>query len=278
MTTAIVLTSTFPRHRFVVNRLTEALDVLGVWQEQKSFRPEQYAQTAEDELVIAHHFRDRDASEERYFATDFQMQLSRSALCRKVAADGCNEVGELETMRGLAPDVVLVFGTGILRPALLDAFDGRILNLHLGLSPYYRGAGTNFWPLVNREPEYVGATIHYLDTGIDTGPIVAHVRPGIRRKDGPHDIGNRTIIAATAIFAEAALAHHRHGLATVPQSGVGRLFQRKQFNADAVRQLHRQFETGMIDEYLKNKIDRDARLALVALTTPGISLLGPEAR
>jgi methionyl-tRNA formyltransferase len=269
MTKAIVLTSTFPRHRFVVNRLTEALDVVGVWQEQKSFSPEQYAQTVEDEMVIARHFRDRDASEERYFAADHQMRLGASSICRRIAPDGCNEVAQIETMRRLAPDVVLVFGTGILRRALIDAFDRRILNLHLGLSPYYRGAGTNFWPLVNREPEYVGATIHYLDDGIDTGPIAAHVRPDIRPEDGPHDIGNRTIIAATAIFAEAALAHHRAGLVAVPQVSAGRLYQRKHFSADAVRQLRRQFETGMIDEYLQNKAARDARLALVELTTAG---------
>ena len=80
-------------------------------------------------------------------------------------------------MAAARPDVVLVFGTGILREPLLSAFDGRIINIHLGLSPYYRGAGTNFWPLVNREPEYVGATIHYLDAGIDTGPIISHARP-----------------------------------------------------------------------------------------------------
>lgn len=266
MTTAIVLTSTFPRHRFVVNRLTEALDVLGVWQEEKSFRPERYAQTAEDEMVIARHFQDRDDSEARYFTADHRLWLNASALCRNVAPGGCNEAGEIEMMRRLAADVVLVFGTGILKRSLIDAFDGRILNLHLGLSPYYRGAGTNFWPLVNREPEYVGATIHYLDAGIDTGPIVAHVRPDIRtEEDGAHDIGNRTIRAAAAIFAEAAVAHHRHGLATVPQTGVGRLYQRKHFSADAVRQLRRQFETGMIAEYLKQKAERDARVPLIAM-------------
>jgi phosphoribosylglycinamide formyltransferase 1 len=269
MTTAVVLTSTFPRHHFVVNRLTEALDLLGVWQEEKSFKPERYAETSEDEMVIARHFRDRDASEARYFADDHRMRLDARSICRAVAPGGCNELGEIETMRRLAPDVVLVFGTGILKRALIDAFDGRILNLHLGLSPYYRGAGTNFWPLVNREPEYVGATIHCLDAGIDTGPIIAHVRPDIRKGDDPHDIGNRTIIAAVAVFREAAAAHHGPGLATVPQSGAGRLYQRKQFGADAVRQLRRQFETGMIDEYLQNKAARDARLELVELRTAG---------
>ena len=64
-------------------------------------------------------------------------------------------------MKACTPDVVLVCGTGILREELINLFPGHIINIHLGLSPYYRGAGTNFWPLVNREPEYLGATIHY---------------------------------------------------------------------------------------------------------------------
>jgi folate-dependent phosphoribosylglycinamide formyltransferase PurN len=266
MTTALILTSTFPRHRFVVNRVAEQLDVVGVWQEEKSFTPERYARSAEDERIIARHFEARDVSESEYFGGDVQLRLGSSARSRRVTADGCNQNAEIEMMRRLAPDVVLVFGTGILRRPLIDAFEGRILNLHLGLSPYYRGAGTNFWPLVNREPEYVGATVHYLDAGIDTGPIVAHVRPEIRREDGPHDIGNRTISAAADLLAEAAAVHHHHGLAMVPQAGAGRLYQRKHFGADAVRQLYQQFERGMIDEYLQHKAERDTRLTLVTLT------------
>ena len=104
---------------------------------------------------------------------------------------------------------MLVFGTSLLKQPIIDMFPGRIINIHLGLSPYYRGAGTNFWPLVNGEPEYCGATIHFLDAGVDTGPIIAHVRPTLRSEDGPHDIGNKTIVAAAEALATIALAHAR---------------------------------------------------------------------
>jgi methionyl-tRNA formyltransferase len=158
---------------------------------------------------------------------------------------------------------VLVFGTGILREPLLTAFGGRIINIHLGLSPYYRGAGTNFWPLVNREPEYVGATIHYLDAGIDTGPMLAHARPTVARGDGPHDIGNKTIVAAADTLLRAAAAHVAGTALPVPQWSGGRFYQRKDFSADAVRRMSRNFETGMIDEYLTARASRDAALRLV---------------
>lgn len=258
---AIVLTSTMRRHQFVANRLGDSLDVAGVWQEQKSFAPMKYAASPDDETVIGRHFEARDLSEERYFAD----HASLRAPGRRLPPGGCNDVGEIDAMRQLEPDVVLVFGTSLLKQPLIDTFPGRIINIHLGLSPYYRGAGTNFWPLVNGEPEYCGATIHFLDAGVDTGPIIAHVRPEIRRGDGPHDIGNKTIVAAADALAAAALAHGCATVRSVPQTGGGRVYKRADFSADAVRRLEMNFANGMIDEYLRHQHARDAMLSLVSL-------------
>lgn len=258
---AIVLTSTMRRHQFVANTLAARLDVVQVWQEEKAFEPMRYAQSPDDETVITRHFAARDTSEDAYFA-------DHAVLCapgRGVDRGGVNAPEEIQRMRACRPDVVLVFGTSLLKPALIDAFPGRILNIHLGLSPYYRGAGTNFWPLVNREPEYCGATIHVLDAGVDAGPILAHVRPEIRRADGPHDIGNRTIAAAAEAMADAARAHAAAPLRGVPQAGEGRVYRRADFSADAVRRLYANFDGGMIDEYLRDRAARDARVSLVGL-------------
>jgi methionyl-tRNA formyltransferase len=260
---AIVLTSTYLRHRFVANRLAETLDVVGVWQEEKSFMPERYAAGAEDEAVIAEHFTARDASEALFFEEHQSLRLRGGARLRMGAPGLVNDADEIAEMSALSPDVVLVFGTGLLGGGIIQRFAGRILNLHLGLSPYYRGAGTNFWPLVNREPEFVGATIHYLDAGIDTGPIIAHARPAVSITDGPHEIGNKAIAAGADALVRATLAHAAGTVASIPQSGKGRLYQRKDFSAEAVRTLRRNFATGMIAEYLANKSERDARLQLV---------------
>jgi folate-dependent phosphoribosylglycinamide formyltransferase PurN len=258
---AILLTSTFRRHNFVANRLAEACDLTGVWQEEKSFYPERYARNDDEERLIQDHFARRDASEEQYFAA--HASVSDALNHRRVPPGGCNDAAEVQSMAALHPDVVFVFGTGILKERVLSAFGGRMINIHLGLSPYYRGAGTNFWPLVNREPEYVGATIHYLDEGIDRGPILAHARPAIASGDGPHDLGNKTIVAAVDAAVAAARAHIAATAHAVPQWRSGRLYQRKQFNADAVKRLYRNFETGVIDEYLAHRAQRDAALRLI---------------
>jgi len=259
---AILLTSTFGRHVYVARTVATNCDLVGMWQEEKSFRPQRYARNAADEAVIQRHFDARDKSEARYFAKMFAA-LRPSATLRRVAAGSISNPDEVALMAALRPDVVLVFGTGLLREPLLSEFEGRMINIHLGLSPYYRGAGTNFWPLVNREPEYVGATIHYIDEGIDTGSIICHTRPTLERTDGPHDLGNKAIVAAAEALLRAAAAHVAGAARAVPQSGGGRLYQRKDFNADAVRTLYRNFETGMLDEYLANRRARDAAVQLI---------------
>lgn len=261
---AVLLTSTFPRHAWVASDLARRLDLVGVWQEAKTFVPERYAASDNDERVIRDHFAGRDAAEARDFG-DGEPQLAAGATRRVVAPNACSSDEEVSRMLTLKPDVGLVFGTGILKGAVLDAFRGRLINIHLGLSPYYRGAGTNFWPLVNREPEFVGATIHYIDEGIDTGPMLAHVRPEMRADDGPHEIGNRTIVAASAALARAAALHVEGRLSPVAQTGEGRLYMRKHFNAAAVTQMYDHFRTGMIAEYLADRAGRDRALSLVEL-------------
>lgn len=246
---------------YVANSLASRLEVACVWREQKAFDPLKYAASDEDACVIRLHFADRDASEEAYFTG----ATGVGPPSRQVAAGGCNDPDEIAVMRRFEPDVVLVFGTGLLKRPMIDSFPGRIINIHLGLSPYYRGAGTNFWPLVNGEPEYCGATIHFLDAGVDTGPIIAHVRPDIRAGDGPHDIGNKAIVAAARALGDAALALGAGGVDAVAQTGEGCVYKRADFSAAAVRRLYTNFETGMIANYLRNKAARDALLSLVVM-------------
>jgi phosphoribosylglycinamide formyltransferase 1 len=259
---AVVLTSTMRRHQFVANTIAERMDVC-VWQEEKSFEPLRYADSEEDEATIARHFDARDASEKAHFS-GHERVVVRST---RVGPGGCNDPSEIDAMRRMRPDVVLVFGTGLLKQPLIDAFPGNIINIHLGLSPYYRGAGTNFWPLVNGEPEYCGATIHFLDAGVDSGPVIEHVRPDIRGADGPHDIGNKTIVVAAHALAAAAIAHVQAPLRGVAQTGGGRVYKRGDFSASAVNRLYANFSEGMIDNYLRNRAARDAKLALVGTKT-----------
>ena len=67
--------------------------------------------------------------------------------------------------------VVLAGYMQILTPAFLDRFDGRILNVHPSLLPAFPGAHAVADALAHGV-KVTGATVHFVDEGVDTGAIV----------------------------------------------------------------------------------------------------------
>ena len=85
-------------------------------------------------------------------------------------------VGSLESpeavqrIRDLAPDIAVHAGAGLLRRDLLEVPRMGTLNAHMGILPHYRGTNVTEWACFSGDP--VGCSVHLIDEGIDTGPIV----------------------------------------------------------------------------------------------------------
>ena len=99
-----------------------------------------------------------------------------------------NEINKIK------PNLIVSFGCSLIKDPLLKKYKKKFLNIHLGLSPYYRGSATNFWPFVNNELQFVGVSFLRIDDGIDTGPIIHQIRPDFELGDTIHDVGNKLII------------------------------------------------------------------------------------
>ncbi|EGR0264303.1 hypothetical protein FMH13_15275 [Vibrio cholerae] len=77
-------------------------------------------------------------------------------------------------------DLVLLSGTRIISQELIDYFNGTpIVNIHAGITPAYRGVHGGYWALVSGDLDNFGATIHFVDKGIDTGKKISciYVKP-----------------------------------------------------------------------------------------------------
>jgi methionyl-tRNA formyltransferase len=125
--------------------------------------------------------------------------------------------------------------------------------LHLGLSPFYRGSGTNFWPIVDGHLEYIGSTIHALDAGVDSGPIAHQGRPEIELSDTAHSIGCKAMLVGFQKMVQTLTEHSEGSLRLFPQGNdVVRICRRREFNADAVRKARRNLEVGLISRYVSD--------------------------
>lgn len=162
------------------------------------------------------------------------------------------------------PDLIICYGSSLIKSDLLEIFHNRFLNVHLGLSPYYVGSGTNTWPYINFEPEYVGATFMYIDAGIDTGEVIHQIRANIFYSDNCHTIGNRLIRDMTSSFIQ--IINNFGKLIKIKQIKTKNFksYKNADFDNNACEKLYKNFEEGMINKYLD---EHDKRISKISIVT-----------
>lgn len=255
----VIITSNALRHKFFTNRIAQEFVVPMIFSEEKAFNPLSNLSSS----LSKHHFLERDKYENKYFG--LHQDFNTGVDLFQVGPAKINDPIVIEKIKAANPDVIAVFGSSILKNFFIHEFDSKMLNMHLGLSPYYRGSGTNFWALVNNEPEYVGTTIHILARKIDAGDILAHARPDIMPDDGPHDIGCKTIICGTEKFIEILRSYEAgktKGMLQWPVNNA-KVYKRSDVTDEDIALLYQNFSQGMIGNYLSDKNKRDEALRLI---------------
>ena len=182
--------------------------------------------------------------EAKFFFPETAPRLDQPELVREVPHINHPEVVKLA--RDLKPDLICVFGTSLIRGELLQEGRLGIINLHGGLSPEYRGADCTFWALYNGEPEKIGCTLHYIDAGIDTGRLIAHISPEVREGDSELVLFWRAVRDSAEIYAEAVARLARGGQLGAVQPGKGHLYQVKDRGMRHERALAKRLESGML--------------------------------
>jgi folate-dependent phosphoribosylglycinamide formyltransferase PurN len=80
-----------------------------------------------------------------------------------------NSETTIALLKAINPDLVIVNGTRIISKKVLSSINSKFVNIHVGITPKYRGVHGTYWALVNNDVENSGVTVHFVDEGIDTG-------------------------------------------------------------------------------------------------------------
>jgi methionyl-tRNA formyltransferase len=144
-------------------------------------------------------------------------------------------------------DLVFLSKAGIIRKNIING-PWKIINCHPGILPRYRGVGSCEWAAYERGP--LGVTVHYVDPGIDTGPILhrEYVKP--QQHEQLSDFRKR--LDRLGVFLMAQIANKKiDGLDIVPEiqsKQVGVLYTRRpnQKESNYVNRIFReQYMTGL---------------------------------
>lgn len=104
----------------------------------------------------------------------------------------------VESLNEMQPDLVVLAGyLEILRPAFIDAFRGKIINIHPSLIPKYAGKGYYgikvHQGVIKHKEKYSGATVHFVDEMIDTGQIIIQESLRVLDDDTPESLQKRVL-------------------------------------------------------------------------------------
>lgn len=183
--------------------------------------------------------------------------------CEIVHTNGVNAINRqvyVDKIKSLEPDVIAVCGSSILKNTIISIPNKGVLNLHGGLSQKYRGVMTTLWAVYNEEPEYIGATVHYVDSGIDTGNIVYQGRPIIEADDNQETLYVKVVKLGIDLMIKAV-----EGIKSGTNVGrqleeKGTLYLGKMVTPDVISKTWKKINQGVIRKYLSEKAARDQKV------------------
>lgn len=194
-----VFTSNQSRHTSLLEALSEVADEVWAVRECNTVFPGEVEDFFRRSEVMQKYFKRVIAAEREVFGEPGFAPANVRQFALKMG--DLNKVDLKLLEPALQSDAYVVFGASYIKgPLVKHLVEHTCFNIHMGVSPYYRGSSTNFWALYDERPEYVGATIHMLTEGLDSGPMLFHTFPPTRFDD-PFVMGMRAVKAAHEAFA-----------------------------------------------------------------------------
>jgi methionyl-tRNA formyltransferase len=217
----VILTTPTKHHTYFINQLERHCDIVGLIYERRRLN--------KDYPTGPFFEAEESAFEEKFFDPLFNgtsRHLSHELMKRMVEVHSVNQHGVPSLIEALAPDLVLSFGVGVIKPVIFSIPRWGTLNIHRGLTQWHRGLDSDLWAIYQKSFDQIGVTIHYVEEKLDTGPILAQERVAIEPADEIYHLRYKTTVAATRMMIDVLAQFAQAGgrLPGLPQQSLGPYF------------------------------------------------------
>jgi len=242
----LILTSNKIRHKYYIQQLSKSFNVVGVISEPKV---KYYNKVIKESALVREHFEKLSVYEEKYFGSP---EIPETTRVLELTKDEINSNVALDFAQECNADLVFLFGTGILKDGWLDRYPNKIINLHLGLSPFYRGSATLFWPIYNNSFNCVGVTIHIAAKKVDAGEIIDRVKPDLKIGDNYYDINMKAIKSGIDSIPSIVENHLNNNKKLIVQDlSISKLYRKSDFSEETLVQALENVGEGLSKEQIK---------------------------
>lgn len=190
-----LFTSNKNRHNYLINLLSTVSHELFVIQECSTIFPGLIPDHYKATPIMRKYFIEVNNAQNKIFGNSYVNNHKKNIKIYPMYAGDIN-LCSLDLLKDfLQSDIYIVFGSSYIKGDLINFLvDQKTINIHAGVSPYYRGTDCNFWALFDHNPHLVGTTIHLLSRGLDSGPMLYHAMSNF--KTNPFEYSMSTVKSA----------------------------------------------------------------------------------
>lgn len=251
------MTGTHPRHLFLAQAAARSGRLAGLVLERREDHipePPDGLPDATRRLFIRH-FAERAMTEARFFGSVHAMREAwRGTETLEISREELNTAKTWEFLDRLKPALLLSYGVHKLSAATLERVHGLRWNIHGGLSPWYRGVATHFWPSYLLEPQMTGMTVHETTEAIDGGDLIHQVCAPLVADDGVHDLACRAVSALGTELPELiGLALGGHLRAPEVQKTSGRVWRDADWRPCHLHLIYSQYGNRIVQRFLEGE-------------------------
>lgn len=250
----LLLTGSHPRHFYVVNELKKyGLISAHLIEEREEFLPQPPIDISDiDRSNFIRHFLERDEAENKHFV-NLNNQLEDIPVFHTSLQD-LNSVKTLNWIREQKFDLAITYGVHKIENEVLSALGEYAWNIHGGLSPWYKGNITLFWPFIMLKPNWAGMTIHKLSSRLDAGDIVHHAVPILEYGDGIHDVACKAVKAVTQDIVNILKNSDLDKIVYRKQEYNGKLWTSQDWTPQHLRFIYNLYDNDIVDQYLDGNL------------------------
>ena len=261
----LLFSGSHSRHVFVHEHILKNFDVCGVVvMEREPTVPGNKVKGNKNPISIwpedvqnlyKEHFDKRDKVEREYYKEKRTDIYEKYCQVLKTTPSTLNSKETRAFIQERKPDVCFIFGTNLIKDNLTEVMPPLKINLHLGLSPWYRGSATLFWPFYNLQPQFAGSTFHQISNEPDAGAILHQTVPTLSKGSTMHEVCADTVVqSAKDAVTLLTMISINGNMELKKQKSSGKNWLIKDFEPHHLNLIYKLYDDKIVDEYLNGNL------------------------
>ena len=190
----LILSTPTKHHTYFINKVAEHHNICGIIYERKVLKKDYPTGPFYSNL--------ENKYEDKFFEDGTPNDLSDDLKKKIVEVYSVNNRNLQKYIESMNPDLIITFGTGIVKPYIFNASKWGTINIHRGQIDKYRGLDSDLCAIKNEDFDNIGVAIHYVDEDLDTGDVLSTGKVSLTKVDEIYHLKYHTTILATNMMLE----------------------------------------------------------------------------